>query len=317
MAPNGGSFRASILMQYVSITSNSRLRIFFPALVGLLLLLPPVSHAQEGIRNVQEIIASSMVLIQSNKLDQAEKSLKKAVQLGRENLKARYLLGTIYEKKGEYSKVVRSYRYAIALDSKYLEAYKAWARVEIEQRDEKDAIGPLGEIISLESDNVEAYYQLGRLHNKYGSRDNNKARRYLEKALKLEPNHQPSLEELVTYYNNIGYKSKARRYEDQLAALDGGRNSAAARGASTRSFTHSRGVRSTSKRHYASSRKYGRNPYGGAKKSNKNLFEGKSSGTRVSVGQMAEIGSIFSNSRGLRALSAAAVRTSMRDSRWL
>jgi len=236
---------------------------------------PTLGKSGDRTKSIHErdYVETAKRFIQQKKYARAEKNIRKAIKKDNKNPEARYLLGVVEEHEENYSKAVRSYRYAILLDSKYLEAYKAWARVEIEQRDEKDAIGPLGKIASLEPDNVETYYQLGRLYNKYSSKGSNKTQRYLEKALKLDPNHQPSLEELAAYYNSIGYRSRARGYEDRLAALDGGRNSAIARGTSTRSFNHSRGVRSTSNRSYTSSRKYGKKyldepvyaPYGGPK----------------------------------------------------
>lgn len=259
--------------------------LFFPVLI-LFLLLSPVSDAREYGRSSQDVINQSRELIQKNKLEQAEQILLRAIRQDKGNPKLRYSLGQVEEKEGEYSRAVRSYRYATSLDREYLDAYKAWANVELKHGSDDNAISPLGRIVRLEPDNLESLYQLGRIYTAKGSR---KGHQYLESALKVDSNHRPSLEGMVAYYKRAGFPYKARKYEERLAALDGGYSPPVETAVRTNDrYSSKKKYGNSTKKYGSATKKYGKSssdesvyaPYHGPKKTIAVLtFENKVKGS--------------------------------------
>ncbi|MFQ5582033.1 MAG: caspase family protein [Mariprofundaceae bacterium] len=171
-------------------------------------------HAQD----IQVDLQTARDFIRGGYPEKAENTLNRILKLNRKNPEVRFLLGSVAEQKGDYSKAMNSYIYAAKLNTKYLEAYYGWARVALASGKEEKAIRPFGAIVRIEPGNIKVHYQLGRLFLKYYSK-HNKARVHLQKVLELDPNHRPALEALIAYYTKLGLQYKVKEYEQRLAKL--------------------------------------------------------------------------------------------------
>ncbi len=147
-------------------------------------------------------------------------------QIAKDLCRQLYRLGYVAEKLGKREKALKSYEKAWQLDATYLPALEGLGNLLVQFKRYEDALKVYQTILIHHRDDltdlevVEIYWQLGDCHTNLKQLD--AARNHFEKALSIDPGHEPSLRSLVSLVDQAGKWDKAAEYRLQLLQiLDG------------------------------------------------------------------------------------------------
>ncbi len=137
-----------------------------------------------------------------------------------------YRLGYVGEKLGSKQKALASYERAYQLDATYLPALEGLGNLLVQAKRYDEALKVYQTILIHHRDDltdlevVEIYWQLGDVHNSLKQYD--RAQNHFEKALSIDPGHEPSLRALIGLADAAGKWDKAAEYRQSLVrVLDG------------------------------------------------------------------------------------------------
>ena len=147
-------------------------------------------------------------------------------ELGRELCRRYYRLGYVSEKNGKREKALSSYEKAYQLDATYLPVLEGYGNLLVHAKRIEEAqrvyqsilVHHRGDLTDLEV--AEIYWTLGDLH--MNSRQFDRAQNHFEKALGIDPTHEPSLRSMVVLMEQAQHFDKAVEFRQKLVeTLDG------------------------------------------------------------------------------------------------
>jgi tetratricopeptide (TPR) repeat protein len=137
-----------------------------------------------------------------------------------------YRLGYVSEKLGKKEKALDSYEKSYGLDSRYLANLESFGNLLVQAKRYEDALKVFQAILIHHRESltdlevVEVYWQLGDVLAALGHAD--RAQNHFEKALAIDPGHEPSLAALVKLMDKAGKYEKSAELRQQLVSvLDG------------------------------------------------------------------------------------------------
>lgn len=131
-----------------------------------------------------------------------------------------YRLAFVAEKLGQSTTALKAYRRAHEADATYLPALEGLAQLLFQAGEHAEAAAAFSRIVSdhrdalTDGEVVEVERQLGECHLALG--DDAEAARHFERALALEPNHEPSLQALVILSEKLGTWDRALELRKRL-----------------------------------------------------------------------------------------------------
>lgn len=134
-----------------------------------------------------------------------------------------YRLGYVSDKLGKRDKALDAYEKAYGLDATYLPALEGYGHLLVQAGRHEEALKVFQAILIHHRESltdmevVEVYYQLGDIHAVLGQVD--RAQNHLEKALSVDPGHEPSLRGLVGLMEAAGRFDRAADLLQQLAGV--------------------------------------------------------------------------------------------------
>ncbi|MBI3185601.1 MAG: tetratricopeptide repeat protein [Myxococcales bacterium] len=147
-------------------------------------------------------------------------------QVAKELCRQLYRLGYVGEKRSKKDKALKSYEKAYQLDATYLPALEGLGNLLVQAKRFDEALKVYQTILLHHRDDltdlevVEIYWQLGDVHVQLKQPD--RAQNHFEKALGIDPGHEPSLRALVSLSDLAGKFDKSAEYRQSLLQiLDG------------------------------------------------------------------------------------------------
>ena len=127
---------------------------------------------------------------------------------------AHYNLGNSYKELGKFYEQ-KSYKKAVLLNPKFLEAHYNLAIVSKENGNLEESILSYEKTISIDPNFVEAYNNLGNIYDDLGKLDN--AEKYYTKVISLNPKFAEAYNNLGNIYEKKGEIDKAKiKYEEAI-----------------------------------------------------------------------------------------------------
>lgn len=146
--------------------------------------------------------------------------------VARELCRQLYRLGYVSEKLGNKEKALGAYERAYQLDATYLPALEGLGNLLVQVKRFEEALKIYQSILIHHRDDltdlevVEVYWQIGDIHSQQHQYD--RAQNHFEKALAIDPGHDPSLRALVQLADAAGRYDKAAEYRQALVqSLEG------------------------------------------------------------------------------------------------
>ena len=166
-------------------------------------------------RRTQAYCHLGHLLVDASDIDGAEKVFRQALDLEGNNVEAYYGLGRVYRRRNkERLKAIQYFRIALAHNPKHAEALYELAMTQLDL-DDYDAKGSFEDLIRLDPQHLDAYYELGRWYEK--SRRLEDAARNYERQIRVNPGHPMAQRSLRSVYNRI---RSARRLGDVEVVFD-------------------------------------------------------------------------------------------------
>ncbi|SEU06983.1 tetratricopeptide repeat protein [Stigmatella erecta] len=134
-----------------------------------------------------------------------------------------YRLGYVAEKLGKREKALDAYEKSYGLDARYLATLESYGHLLVQAKRYDDALKVLQAILVHHRESltdlevVEVYWQLGDVLAALGHSD--RAQNHFEKALAIDPGHEPSLRALVALMDKAGRHEKAAELRQQLVSV--------------------------------------------------------------------------------------------------
>ncbi|MCY1021687.1 tetratricopeptide repeat protein [Pyxidicoccus sp. MSG2] len=134
-----------------------------------------------------------------------------------------YRLGYVAEKLGRRDKALSCYEKAYELDATYLPALEGYGNLLVQTRRYEGALKVFQTILIHHREEltdlevVEVYWQIGDIHAALGQAD--RAQNHFEKALAIDPGHEPTLRALVTLMDKAGQYEKSAELRQQLVGV--------------------------------------------------------------------------------------------------
>jgi tetratricopeptide (TPR) repeat protein len=134
-----------------------------------------------------------------------------------------YRLGYVTEKLGNKQKALTSYERAYRLDATYLPALEGLGNLLVQSGRLEEALKVYQTILIHHREDltdlevVEIYWQLGDIHSSLQQTD--RAQNHFEKALSIDPGHEPSLRALVKIAEDAQRFDKSAEYRQSLLTV--------------------------------------------------------------------------------------------------
>ncbi|MCE9668260.1 tetratricopeptide repeat protein [Myxococcus stipitatus] len=134
-----------------------------------------------------------------------------------------YRLGYVAEKLGRRDKALSCYETAYERDATYLPALEGYGNLLVQTRRYEGALKVFQTILIHHREEltdlevVEVYWQLGDIHAALGQSD--RAQNHFEKALAIDPGHEPTLRALVILMDKAGQFEKSADLRQQLVGV--------------------------------------------------------------------------------------------------
>ncbi|MFZ5470742.1 MAG: tetratricopeptide repeat protein [Myxococcota bacterium] len=171
----------------------------------------------EGAERMLDIVAVKMA---ERAVDQQDE------QLAKDLCRQLYRLGYVAEKLSNKDKALKSYEKSYQLDATYLPALEGLGNLLVQAGRHEEALKVYSTILIHHRDDltdlevVEIYWQLGDIHLALQQLD--RAQNHFEKALAIDPTHEPSLRSLVKLADGAQKWDRAAEYRQSLTqVLDG------------------------------------------------------------------------------------------------
>jgi Flp pilus assembly protein TadD len=150
-----------------------------------------------------------VALALEGKLEEARRSLERAIELAPRGGQAYINLGYVYSLQGKTEKAIAAYEEAIPLNPKLLpEIYNNLGLIYFRQGQMKRAEAMLRRAVEIRPHYAPPYCNLGALYEKRGDLD--QAIRYYEKTVKLAPDYHLAHGALGVLYERKGWKEKSQ-----------------------------------------------------------------------------------------------------------
>jgi tetratricopeptide (TPR) repeat protein len=162
-----------------------------------------------------------------NQFDPAIAAFKRSIALKPTDYIAPYELGSIYNETKNYSEAERYLRQAIRNKSDYANAFEELGIVQRRQGRYDDAISSFNEAISLDSEDSGSYMGLGDVYF-YGKKDYQKAIDAYLKGLNLDSDNYDAAYNVGYAYNDIGEYAEALPWLEKVLKLKPNHNEARA-----------------------------------------------------------------------------------------
>ena len=137
-----------------------------------------------------------------------------------------YRLGYVAEKLGRRDNALEHYEQAYQLDATYLPALEGYAHLLVQSQRHDQALKVLQTILIHHREDltdlevVEVYWQIGEVHTALNQPD--RAQNHFEKALAIDPGHEPTLRALIQLADANGQWERSAEYRQSLLqSLDG------------------------------------------------------------------------------------------------
>ncbi|WP_163782720.1 tetratricopeptide repeat protein [Myxococcus vastator] len=134
-----------------------------------------------------------------------------------------YRLGYVAEKLSKRDKALSCYEKAYELDATYLPALEGYGNLLVQTRRYEGALKVFQTILIHHREEltdlevVEVYWQLGDIHAALSQTD--RAQNHFEKALAIDPGHEPTLRALVSLLEKQGQYEKSAELRQQLVGV--------------------------------------------------------------------------------------------------
>lgn len=167
-----------------------------------------------------------MLDIVTARLQQQYQTMPDDPELARELCRRQYRLGYVSEKNGKREKALSAYEKAYQLDATYLPVLEGYGNLLVHAKRLEEAqrvyqsilVHHRGDLTDLEV--AEIYWTLGDLH--MNLRQFDRAQNHFEKALAIDPSHEPSLRSMVGLMEQAQQFDRAVGYRQKLVeTLDG------------------------------------------------------------------------------------------------
>jgi len=150
-----------------------------------------------------------MALALEGRLDEAQKSLQRAIDLAPRGGQAYLNLGYLYSLQGKTEEAIAAYEKAIPLNPKLLpEIYNNLGLIYFQRGQMEKAETVLRKAVEIRPHFAPPYCNLGALHEKRGDLDG--AIHYYEKTANLAPDYHLAYAALSVLYAQKGWKEKSR-----------------------------------------------------------------------------------------------------------
>jgi tetratricopeptide (TPR) repeat protein len=152
---------------------------------------------------------------------QLGKQLSGSDEAGKDLCRQLYRLGYVCEKLKKQKKALEAYRRAYELDATYLPALEGLGHLLVGSGEFEEANKVYQTILLQHGDDltdlevVEIRWQLGEIHLK--TRQSDRAQNYFEKALEIDPAHEPSQRAMITLTEELGQYERALVFRRKLA----------------------------------------------------------------------------------------------------
>jgi len=150
---------------------------------------------KQDLKNINQILQQGIALHKEGKLEEAETSYKKAIELKSNNMIAHNNLGVVQYELGKYKEAETSYKKAIEHKPDFAEAYYNLGATQIKTEKYQEAEESYQKAIEINPDYAEAYYDLGNMLKDLG------------RLLEAEVNYKKVIElkaDFILAYNNLG-----------------------------------------------------------------------------------------------------------------
>ena len=141
-------------------------------------------------------------------------------ELAAELCRQLYRFGYVAEKLGDKAKALSAYEQAYRVDATYLPALEGLGNLLVQANRLEEALKVYQTILIHHREDltdlevVEIYWQLGETHASLGQGD--RAQNHFEKALSIDPGHEPSLRALAKIADAAGRFDKSAEYRQRL-----------------------------------------------------------------------------------------------------
>ncbi|HSP18813.1 MAG TPA: tetratricopeptide repeat protein, partial [Myxococcaceae bacterium] len=140
--------------------------------------------------------------------------------LGKDLCRQVYRMGYVQEKLGRRDRALAAYEEAYQLDSTYLPALEGYGNLLVQTGRQDQALKVFQTILIHHREDltdleiVEIYWQIGEVH--VALKQHDRAQNHFEKALGIDPGHEPSLRALVTLADGAGRWDRSAEYRHAL-----------------------------------------------------------------------------------------------------
>jgi Flp pilus assembly protein TadD len=155
---------------------------------------------------VNQILQQAIASHKEGKIDEAEKSYKKAIELKPDYAEAHYNLGVMLQNLGRFDEAEKSYKKAIELKPDFPEAYNNLGATLLKLSKIEEAEKSYKKAIELKPDYAEAHYNLGVMLQNLGRFD--EAEKSYKKAIELKPDYAEA------HYNLGNTLKKVGRFDE-------------------------------------------------------------------------------------------------------
>ncbi len=139
----------------------------------------------------QDFVAQARSLMEQGQKDQAMSMLQNSLKSGAKNQSVHLLLGELFLEKGDLAQAQAHYGEALKLDAKNAKAYIGLGLVDIKQQNINGAIQKFTLAMKADPASADPAYHMGNLA--LGSGKPDVAMNFYQKALQLDPTHNPTL----------------------------------------------------------------------------------------------------------------------------
>ena len=161
--------------------------------------------------NITALIGKGRCEYKGSKLDEAEKDLKRAIDVNQNLSEPHFYLGRVYEGKEEFNDAAQEYHKAGLLDPNNFDAFYREGFLLLRLKKDKEAVLPLETATKLKPESVDANLLLAVAYENVDMIDN--ALKVYKKLAVLEPNNKE-------HYKNIGQLERLRNgYDNAIAAF--------------------------------------------------------------------------------------------------
>jgi tetratricopeptide (TPR) repeat protein len=177
------------------------------ALQLVVILSVGLASGQDQASLVKKHFEQGVAYLRADRPRDAERELRRVIELDPADAQAYNLLGSIYDSLGQRAEAESSFRKAIELAPSFPAPYNNLAISYLRQKRTDEAIKTFQKLLKLDPQNVTGHYNLGLLYRQVG--DLTLSLRHLERARALRPNDPAIAYNLASTYVQAGALNSA------------------------------------------------------------------------------------------------------------